>query len=52
MNAVSLSNGQTAFSLSGGSGVNSASWDPTLSVSVPMSVAGGIYTAIITQSVA
>ena len=51
VNAVSLSDSQTAFSLSGGSGGNSASWNPTLSVSVPTSVTAGTYTATITQSV-
>ena len=51
-NAVSLSNGQTTFSLSGGSGVNAASWNPTVSVSVPTTVAAGTYTATITHSVA
>jgi alpha-tubulin suppressor-like RCC1 family protein len=52
VNAVSLSNSRTAFSLSGGGGVNSASWNPTISVSVPTSVTAGTYTATITQSVA
>ena len=50
-NAVSLSNGQTTFSLSGGSGVNSVSWNPTVSVSVPTTVAAGTYGATITHSV-
>jgi alpha-tubulin suppressor-like RCC1 family protein len=42
----------TAFSLTSGSGVNSASWNPTLVVSVPLSTAAGTYTATITHSVA
>jgi alpha-tubulin suppressor-like RCC1 family protein len=41
----------TAFSLTGGSGVNSASWSPTLVVSVPLSAVAGTYTATITHSV-
>jgi alpha-tubulin suppressor-like RCC1 family protein len=50
--AVNLSAARDAFSLSAGSGVNSVSWNPTLSVSVPTSVAAGTYTATITQSAA
>jgi alpha-tubulin suppressor-like RCC1 family protein len=51
VNAVDLSTTRTAFSMTGGSGVNSASWDPTLSVSVPASAVGGAYTATVTTSV-
>jgi hypothetical protein len=50
-NAVSLSIARAAFSLAGGSGVNSASWNPTVSVSVPSSAVAGTYTATITHSV-
>jgi len=50
--AVSLTAPQTAFSLSSGSSVNSASWNPTLSVSVPAGAIAGTYTATITHSVA
>ena len=42
----------TAFSLTGGGGVNSASWNPTLVVSVPLATVSGSYTATITHSVA
>ena len=49
--AVDLSTARTAFSLTGGSGVNSASWNPTLSVLVPAGAVGGTYTATITHSV-
>jgi hypothetical protein len=42
----------TAFSLTGGSGVNSATWNPTLVVSVPLATVAGTYTATITHSVA
>jgi hypothetical protein len=34
-----------------GVGDNTASWDPTLSVAVPASAVGGIYTGTLTQSV-
>ena len=50
-NAVTLTAGRVAFSLSGGSGVNSASWNPTLSVQVPAAAVAGTYTATITESV-
>ena len=50
-NAQTLSAARVAFSLTGGSGVNSASWNPTLNVSVPPSVVAGTYTATITHSV-
>jgi alpha-tubulin suppressor-like RCC1 family protein len=50
-NAVNLTVGRVAFSLTGGSGVNSASWNPTLSVQVPAAAIGGTYTATITESV-
>jgi alpha-tubulin suppressor-like RCC1 family protein len=51
-NAVNLTAGRVAFSLTAGSGVNSASWNPTLSVQVPAGAVAGTYTATITESVA
>ena len=51
-NAVTLTVNRTAFSLTGGSAVNSASWNPTLVVAVPLSTVAGTYTATITHSVA
>jgi hypothetical protein len=51
-NAVVLTTSRTAFSLSAGSAVNSASWNPTLVVVVPLATVGGDYTATITHSVA
>ena len=51
-NAVNLTAGRVAFSLTSGSGVNSASWNPTLSVQVPAGAVAGTYTATITESVA
>jgi Putative Ig domain/Bacterial lectin len=50
--AMNLTVSRTAFSLVTGSSVNSASWNPTVSVSVPPSAIGGTYTATITHSVA
>lgn len=49
--AVTLSTPQTAFSHTGGGGANSASWNPTLIVNVPNTVAAGLYTGTITHSV-
>jgi alpha-tubulin suppressor-like RCC1 family protein len=51
-NAVLLTTSRTAFSLTGGSAVNSASWNPTLVVAVPLATVGGDYTATVTHSVA
>jgi alpha-tubulin suppressor-like RCC1 family protein len=50
-NALNLSSQRVAFSLTGGTGVNFASWNPTLSVSVPSAAIAGTYTATITHSV-
>jgi hypothetical protein len=49
--AANLTVSRTAFSLATGSSVNSASWNPTVSVAVPRSAIGGTYTATITHSV-
>jgi large repetitive protein len=50
--AVSLTTPRTAFSLTSGTSITSASWNPTLSVSVPAAAVAGTYTATITHSVA
>jgi uncharacterized repeat protein (TIGR01451 family) len=50
--AVNLTLSRTAFSRTGGSPANSASWNPTLSVSVPAAAVAGTYTATITHSAA
>lgn len=42
---------QTAFSHSDGTGANSASWDPTLVVSIPGDVVAGAYSGVLTHSV-
>jgi hypothetical protein len=51
-NAQNLSTIRVAFSLTGGSGTNSASWNPTFSVEVPAAAVAGTYVATITHSVA
>lgn len=50
--AVNLTSPRTAFSLAGGSTINSSSWNPTLAVSVPAAAVQGTYTATVTHSVA
>jgi hypothetical protein len=47
-----LGSARTAFSVSDGTGENSATWNPTITVSLPAGVIVGIYTATITHSVA
>ncbi|MEV4498682.1 hypothetical protein AB0J84_23670 [Micromonospora arborensis] len=42
----------TAFTHSGGTGGNSANWNPTLVVNVPLDSIAGIYTGTVTHSVA
>jgi hypothetical protein len=50
---VTLSNSaQTVLTGTAGVGDNTASWDPTVSVNVPASAVGGLYTGTLTQSVA
>jgi large repetitive protein len=49
--AVNLTVPRTAFSLTAGSSVNSASWNPTLSLKAPAAALAGTYTATITHSV-
>jgi alpha-tubulin suppressor-like RCC1 family protein len=46
-----LSVSRTAFTLTAGAGVNSASWNPTLGVTVPASAVAGSYTGTVTHSV-
>ena len=42
----------TAFTHTGGTGGNTASWNPTLDVNVPLDSIAGIYTGTVTHSVA
>lgn len=49
---ITLSNSaQPAVTGTAGVGNNTASWDPTLSVAVPASAVGGVYTGTVTNSV-
>jgi hypothetical protein len=49
---ITLSNSpQTVLTGSGGVGDNTASWNPSVAVSVPASAVGGTYTGTLTQSV-
>ncbi|MFD9125006.1 hypothetical protein [Kitasatospora sp. NPDC059571] len=51
-NAQALSSSRTAFSLSGGTGNNSATWNPTLVVALPAAAVNGTYTGTVTHSIA
>jgi hypothetical protein len=42
---------QTVVAGTAGVGNNTAGWDPTISVAVPASAVGGVYTGTLTQSV-
>jgi hypothetical protein len=50
--APSLIGVSTVVSGSAGTGISTASWNPTISVFVPANYAPGVYTATITHSVA
>jgi hypothetical protein len=50
--AQSLSVPRTAFTLTLGVGNNSATWNPSLIVSVPAAAVAGVYTGTVTHSVA
>lgn len=50
-NAEALGASRTAFSLTGGTGNNSASWNPTVVVAVPSNAIAGTYSGTITHSV-
>lgn len=47
-----IGTGTTAFTHSGGTGNNSATWNPTLDVHVPLANVAGTYTGTVTHSVA
>jgi hypothetical protein len=49
--AVVLSEQRTAFSLTGGVGSNTASWNPTLVIDVPAAAVVGTYTGTVTHTV-
>ncbi|WP_307716887.1 hypothetical protein [Streptomyces sp. V4I23] len=48
---VSLERPRTAFSHTSGSGNNSASWNPTLEITIPNDAVGGLYSGTVTHSV-
>ncbi|MCW2881046.1 MAG: hypothetical protein JWQ95_5146 [Sphaerisporangium sp.] len=50
--AGDLGSARTAFSASNGTGDNSATWNPTITVTLPAGVIAGTYTGTITHSVA
>ncbi|MGC5009874.1 ice-binding family protein [Streptosporangium sp. DT93] len=50
--AGDLGSARIAFSASEGTGSNSATWNPTVTVTLPVGVTTGIYTATVTHSVA
>ncbi|TDB92072.1 hypothetical protein E1091_13355 [Micromonospora fluostatini] len=50
--AVALNTSRVAFSKTSGSGNNSASWNPSLRITIPASAVGGTYSGVITHSVA
>ncbi|XVQ85666.1 hypothetical protein ACQP2K_43950 [Microbispora siamensis] len=50
--AQSLDTQRTAFSKTSGSGVNSATWSPTIVINVPASAVAGVYTGTVNHSVA
>lgn len=49
--AQSLSTSRTAFTLTAGTGNNTASWNPTLVVNVPAAAVAGTYTGTVTHTV-
>jgi len=51
-NKVSLSSSQTAFSASALVGNNTATWDPTVNVTIPAQAVAGAYSGTITHSIA
>ncbi|MFJ9847707.1 hypothetical protein ACIRYZ_46300 [Kitasatospora sp. NPDC101155] len=50
--AQSLNVSRTAYSLTGGTGNNSATWNPTLVVAIPASAVNGTHTGTVTHSIA
>ncbi|GAA2275371.1 MULTISPECIES: hypothetical protein [Kitasatospora] len=50
--AQTLDTSRVAYSLSGGTGDNSATWNPTLVIAIPASAVNGTYTGTVTHSIA
>jgi hypothetical protein len=51
LNAVVLSAQRTAFSMTGGTGNNTAAWNPTLVIDIPAAAVEGSYTGTVTHTV-
>jgi len=51
-NKVTLATSRTAFSASALVGNNTASWNPTVNVTIPSAAVAGDYTGTITHSIA
>ncbi|MFI6449494.1 hypothetical protein [Kitasatospora sp. NPDC050543] len=49
--AQTLDSSRTAYSLSAGTGNNTATWNPTLVVAIPAGAVNGIYTGTVTHSI-
>lgn len=49
--AVVLNTQRTAFSLAAGTGTNTATWNPTVEISIPASAMSGPYTGTVTHTV-
>ncbi|WP_354645331.1 hypothetical protein [Kitasatospora camelliae] len=50
--AQTLDSSRTAYGLAGGTGNNSATWNPTLAIAIPAAAVNGVYTGTVTHSVA
>ncbi|WDZ82264.1 hypothetical protein [Micromonospora cathayae] len=48
---TAIGTGATAFTHTGGSGINSATWNPSLTVAIPLTAVTGTYTGTITHTV-
>lgn len=49
--AQTLDSSRTAYGLAGGTGNNSATWNPTLVVAIPAGAVNGTYTGTVTHSI-
>jgi hypothetical protein len=50
--AVTLNVTRTAYQLTAGQGANTATWHPTVIIDVPLTATSGVYSGVITHSVA
>jgi hypothetical protein len=49
--AQTLNVSRTAFSMTAGTGNNTAAWNPTLEIAIPAAAVGGVYTGTVNHSV-